>query len=123
MSAEQEVLALAEEYAGWCAKYSLEFHYGTSKAYTAHVGIERDKALHALQTELRRLDALVAQQAAEFERLMAQRDELLHALRGLMTGNEWKDLQGIEAWHRKQMPSDAALSAARAAIAKAGDQP
>jgi hypothetical protein len=44
--------------------------------------------------------------------------ELVEALEKLMVGNEWETLSGCAAWHRKQIPSDAALSNARALIAK-----
>jgi hypothetical protein len=44
--------------------------------------------------------------------------ELVEALEKLMVGNEWETLSGCAAWHRKQIPYDAALSNARALIAK-----
>lgn len=52
-------------------------------------------------------------------RLIASAPDLLEALKAVMEGCEWREIQGCEAWHTKQMPSSEALTKARAAIAKA----
>lgn len=60
-----------------------------------------------------------AKAIAEAEELRRVNAALVEALQGLMVGNCWVKLQGIEAWHIRQIPSDSALTIARNAVALA----
>ena len=62
-----------------------------------------DAASHAAAAELLRQEALIA--------------ELAGALESVTHGCRHANIQGIEAWHEKTIPTSAALDKARAALA------
>lgn len=83
---------------------------------TASSGHERGKARHESIATARANARLIV-------RAVNSHAALVSALRGLLVGCEFRDIQGVEAWHRKSMPSDPALDAARAALALATKEP
>lgn len=71
----------------------------------------------------------LAESAEEIARLRAEVAALREALEGLMVGSVWKDahvyMDGTPlpgGWDVKQMPSDEALTKARAALRAAGGE-
>lgn len=49
--------------------------------------------------------------------LALKADACIESLRALMAGNDFRTLQGIQAWHCKQIPAEADLNRAREALA------
>ncbi len=73
---------------------------------------------------------LVAALERERDAAIAERDRLAGAMRGLMAGSVWQEthlfIDGTpipEGWSNKRMPSDEALTAARAALASITKEP